>query len=55
MQIGDRVVTKDGDAGRVVNIDELTGWLHVHLDKHDERAYRDFHAGPFTRAELEAE
>lgn len=54
MQIGDRVVTDDGERGRIATIDEMTGWFHVHLDKHDG-AYRNFHAGPFTKSELEAE
>lgn len=52
MGIGDRVVTNDGEAGQVVSVCELTGWLHVHLDKDDSAAYREVHSGPYTRHEL---
>ncbi len=54
MQINDRVLTPDGP-GRVAKVCEITGWLHVHLDRHDAAAYRDFHAGPYTRGELKPE
>jgi len=55
MQIGDRVVTPDGDTGEIVKVDEMTGWYHVHLDKHDSAAYRDHHDGPYTKRELKRE
>lgn len=55
MNIGDRVVTNDGESGKVVSVCELTGWLHVHLDKDDGYAYRDVHAGPYTKRELKVQ
>lgn len=52
MNIGDRVVTNDGESGKIASVCEFTGWLHVHLDKDDSAAYRHIHAGPYTQHEL---
>ena len=43
-----------GEAGTVVRVCDLTGFIWLTFDsKAGDRAYRDYHFGPFSAGELE--